>query len=107
MYLLHRRTAVTSIICKVISMYYKVQENPDRRFMKIHTARKAAIDDFAYWRDMGVHDPIIRIYLCNNAGKVEIGRVMKGPGYPIYVTKEGDIYRLSPKTGKTVGRVSK
>lgn len=80
-------------------MFYKIDGEPDRRFYKIHTARKTAIEQFPYHRDMGNHNPTIRIYLCNNAGKVEIGKVKKGPGYPIYVNKEGEMFRLS-KNGK-------
>lgn len=77
--------------------YYKV-EGTSKKFEKIRTARKAAIDLFPYYKDMGNPNPIIKIYWCNVVGKSEIGRVLKGPGYPIYVDEDGIIYRLT-KTG--------
>lgn len=82
-----------------VGSYYKVEGISDKKFLKIHTARKGAIDLFAYHKDMGNSNPIIRIYWCNMAGKVEVGKVMKGPGYPVYVNSKGEIYRLS-KSGQ-------
>ncbi len=73
--------------------YYRIEDD-NRKYGNIKYARKAAIDSFAYWNDMGVKNPVIRIYMGNMVGEVEIGKVMKGPGYPIYVSKEGT-YRLS------------
>ena len=80
-------------------MCYKIDGEPDRKFYKIDTARKSAIEQFSYHRDMGNHNPVIRIYLCNMVGGIEIGKVKKGPGYPIYINKDGDVFRLS-KNGK-------
>lgn len=83
-------------------MYYKV-EGIDKRFMKIETARKAAVEEFPYYKDMGISNPTIRIYLGNVVGKVAIGKVYKGPGYAIYEDKNGKKYRISSKTGKVRG----
>lgn len=73
--------------------YYRIEDD-SRKFANIKYARKAAIESFAYWRDMGVHNPEIAIYEGNMVGERKIGTVKKGPGYPIYVTKNGK-WRLS------------
>lgn len=75
-------------------MWYFRIEGDSRKFGNIKYARKAAIDMFAYCNDMGIRNPDITIYEGNAVGERKVGTVRKGPGYPIYVTKDGT-WRLS------------
>lgn len=79
-------------------MFYELSSEPNKKFGNIKTARKYALDSFAYWRDMGIPNPYIVVYEGNYVGKWEIGVIKKGPGYPVYVTTRGPkkIYRISP-----------
>ena len=79
-------------------MHYELSTEPGMRFPNVKTARKRAIDSFAYWRDMGVANPYITVYEGNYVGRWEIGVVYKGPGYPVYKTlsKDQKTYRISP-----------
>lgn len=85
-------------------MFYLL-ENDSKKYGNIRIARKYAVDSFAYYNDIGVRDPHIAVYEANYVGKWKIGEVCKGPGYPIYKTKDGTVYRIS-KSGD-VRRIEK
>lgn len=90
-------------------MYYTLDSEPNRKFTNIRSARKFAIDSFAYWRDMGIPNPYISVFEGNAVGQWRIGYIYKGRGYPVYqtedgvkyrISKDGNVRRLMPKTKK-------
>lgn len=78
-------------------MFYMLEDD-DRKFGNIKTARKYAIQQFGYYKDIGIANPRIKVYEGNYVGRWEIGVIKKGPGYPVYITTRGPmkIYRISP-----------
>ena len=72
-------------------MFYKIDGEPNKRFDNIVLARAEAVRN--------LKEKPISIYWCNMVGGIEIGRVMKGPGYLIYADTHGNMYRLS-KSGR-------
>lgn len=76
-------------------MHYILDTEFDRRFANISSARKHAVESFAYWRDIGVPNPFITVYESNAVGKRKIGVIYKGRGYPVYETTDGVKYRIS------------
>lgn len=76
-------------------MWYFRIEGDNRKFGNIKYARKAAIDMFAYYNDIGEKNPVIQLYEGNVVGEWKSGRIIKGPGYPIYIARDGTRYRLS------------
>ena len=68
-------------------MYYRIDGEPNKKFDNIVPARAEAVRN--------LKERPISVYLCNMVGGIEIGRVMKGPGYLIYADTQGNIYRLS------------